>query len=62
VQVAPEPSEEQKQLEDQIQVHVLFQTQLVDKIMKLVSQDAQVNFSKTYKTEMGYMTFVVELA
>lgn len=56
-----EHPEEQKQLEDQILVHVLFQTQLVDKITKLVSENAQVKFSKSFKTEMGYMAFIVEL-
>lgn len=42
-------------------MHVLFQTQLVETIINLVSADAQIRFSKTYKTEMGYLTFVVEL-
>lgn len=55
-------SEEQKDLENQILVHVLIQTSVVERIVKLLTAQAHVSFSKNNKTEMGYLTHVVELA
>lgn len=53
--------EEQRQLEDQILVHVLFQTKLVDKIIELLGSKSTTNFGRDRKTQTGYTVFLVEL-
>ena len=49
-------------MEDQILVHLLFQTSLVDKLICLLSQKASVTFKNQSKAEYSYHTFLVELA
>ena len=49
-------------MEDQVLVHVLFQTSLVDNLIALLTKKSSVTFGNKSKAELSYNTFLVDLA
>ena len=54
--------DETKHMENQILVHVLFQTSLVNLIIQLPRDKAKMNYDNNNRqTDMGYMAYLIEL-
>ena len=48
-------------MENQILIHLLFQTSLINKIISLPRDKSKLKFSDRNLTEMGYMAYLIEL-
>ena len=54
--------DETKHMENQILIHVLFQTSLVNLIIQLPRDKAKMNYDNNNRqTDMGYMAYLIEL-
>jgi hypothetical protein len=48
-------------MENQILIHLLFQTSLINKRISLPRDKSKLKFSDRNLTEMGYMAYLIEL-